>query len=190
MSNANTPYGLRPVRHLNGGVVQTNAYAIASGYNTALYTGDVVEGIADGTIEQAEAGNTDNLGVFAGCRFVDATGKQVFSPYWPASQVATDIVAYVYDDPNIVYAIQSDATGVALADIHMGADWEVVAGDVKTGRSNWNLDVSAGLGATGTSLRILRIINDGENAAGAYADVEVIFNEHVMKGVVSGVGGI
>jgi hypothetical protein len=190
MANANTPYGLRPVRHARGGVIQTNPYTIASAYNTSIFTGDVVQGVADGSIAQAEAGNVDNLGVFAGCRYKDAAGKMVYSPYWPANTVATEIEAYIYDDPDIIFAIQSDATGAAAADIHNGADWEVVAGNTTSGRSNWNLDVSAGLGTTGKSLRILRIINDGENAAGAYSDVEVIFNEHVMKGVVSGVGGI
>jgi len=190
MANSDTPYGLRPVRHMNGGVIQTNTYTIASGYATSIFTGDVVQGVATGGIAQSEAGNVDNLGVFAGVRYTDATGAVKFSPYWPASTTATNIEAYVYDDPNIVFAIQSDATGAAAADVHMGADWEVVAGDTVSGRSNWNLDVSAGLAATGTVLRILRIINDGENTAGAYSDVEVIFNEHVMKGVVAGVGGI
>ena len=190
MANANTPYGLRPVRRIGGGVIQTNTYTIATGYATSIFTGDVVQGLADGSIVQAEAGNVDNLGVFAGCQYVDAAGKQVFSPYWPASTTATNIKAFVYDDPNIVFAIQSDATGAAAADVHNGADWEVVAGNTTTGRSNWNLDVSAGLATTGKSLRVLRIINDGENVAGAYSDVEVIFNEHVMKGVVAGVGGI
>jgi len=190
MANANAPYGLRPVRHLCGGVIQTNKYTIASGYNTAIFTGDVVEGVAGGSIEQAEAGNVDNLGVFAGVSYTDAAGSQVFSPYWPASTTATNIVAYVYDDPMIVYAIQSDATGAAAADVHMGADWEVVAGSTTTGQSAWNLDVSGGLAGTDKSLRILRLVDDGENAWGAYSDVEVIFNEHVLKGVVAGVGGI
>jgi len=56
--------------------------------------------------------------------------------------------------------------------------------------SKVNLDVSAGLGTTGKSFRILRLANKPSNESGAYAVVEVLFNEHVMKGVVSGVGGI
>ena len=190
MANSNNPYGLRPVRHMNGGVIQTNTYTIASGYATSIYTGDVVEGVAAGGIEQAAAGNVDNLGVFAGVQYTDSTGAVKFSPYWPASTTATNIIAYVYDDPNIIFAIQSDATGVAAADVHQGADWEVVAGSTTSGMSKSNLDASAGFATTGKSLRVLRIINDGENVAGGYADVEVIFNEHVLKGVVSGVGGI
>ena len=190
MANVDQPYGLKPVRHLTGGELSTNTYPIAAAYTTAIFRGDVVEGVAAGGIELAEAGNVDNLGVFWGCEYDDAAGAHHFSPYWPGTASCTNIVAYVYDDPNIIFQIQSDATGAAVADVHMGADIEYVAGSTATGVSKVNLDVSAGLAATGTALRILRIVNDGENAAGAYSDVEVIFNEHVMKGVVSGVGGI
>jgi hypothetical protein len=190
MSNVNAAFGLRPVRHMSGGEIQMNDYQIASGYATAIYKGDVVQQTTDGTIIQAEAGNVDNVGVFAGVSYVDANGAQVFSPYWPASTTATKIHAMVWDDPMIVFQIQSDATGAAAVDVANGADWEVVAGNARTGQSATNLDVSAGLGTTGKSLRILRIVDDGVNVAGAYSIVEVLFNEHVMKGVVSGVGGI
>lgn len=190
MSNVNNPFGLRAVRHISGGEIRDNQYSIASGYSTAIYKGDVVQQTTDGTLIIAEAGNVDNLGVFNGVSYTDANGAPVFSPYWPASTTATDIKAYVYDDPYIIYQIQSDATGAVAADSGNGADWEVVAGNARTGQSASNLDVSAGLGTTGKSLRILRVVDDGVNVDGPYSIVEVIFNEHVIKGVVSGVGGI
>ena len=190
MANQNAAYGLRPVRHLGGGEIRCNEYTIASAYGTAIYKGDVVQQTTDGSLILAEAGNVDNVGVFDGVRYVDSNGRQQFSPYWPASTVATEIKALVYDDPMIVFQMQSDATGAAALDVAMGADWEVVAGNARTGQSASNLDVSAGLAGTGKSLRILRIVDDGVNVAGAYSVVEVLFNEHVMKGVVSGVGGI
>ena len=190
MANTNSAYGMRAVRHAGGGEIRENSYPIASGYGTAIYKGDPVQMTTDGSIIAAEAGNVDNLGVFNGVSYVDANGAQQWSPYWPASTVATSIKASVYDDPMIIFEMQSDATGAAAADVGMGADWEVVAGNARTGQSATNLDVSAGLAATGKSLRILRIVDDGVNVAGAYSKVEVLFNEHVMKGVVSGVGGI
>ncbi len=190
MPNTNAAYGLKPVRHLTGGELRTNVYPITAASAAAIYRGDPVQGAADGSIIIAEAGNVDNLGVFYGCEYINATGAKVFSKYWPADTAATNVVAHVYDDPNIVFAIQSDATGVALADIHNGADWEIVAGAAATGRSATNLDVSAGLATTGKSLRILRVVDSPDNSPGAYANVEVIFNEHVLKGVVAGVGGI
>ena len=190
MANTDAAYGLRAVRHLNGSCLATNVYTIATGYATNLFRGDPVEGLADGSIQQAAAENVDNLGVFKGCEYVDANGNQVYRSYWPASTTATNIVAHVYDDPNIVFAVQSDATGVAAADVHNLADWEIVAGDTKTGQSAVNLDISAGMAGTGKAIRILRLVDDGENAWGAYSDVEVVFGEHALKGVVSGVGGV
>lgn len=190
MANTNAAFGLKAVRHQGGGELRENAYSIASGYATAIYKGDPVQQTTDGSLILAEAGNVDNVGVFNGVRYVDAAGNPVFSPYWPASTVATSIEASVYDDPMIVFQIQSDATGAAAVDVASGADWEIVAGSALTGQSSTNLDVSAGLAGTGKALRILRVVDDGVNVAGAYSIVEVLFNEHVMKSVVSGVGGI
>jgi len=190
MANSNKPFGLRPSRHMTGGEIQSNEYWIDPTYTTAIFRGDVVEGVAGGSIELAEAGNVDNVGVFWGCEYDDSAGSHHFSPYWPGTASCTNIKAVVYDDPKIIFEIQTDATGATVADIHQGADIEYVAGDTKTGVSKVNLDVSAGLGTTGKSFRILRLANKPSNESGAYAVVEVLFNEHVMKGVVSGVGGI
>jgi hypothetical protein len=65
-----------------------------------------------------------------------------------------------------------------------------VFGSATTGKSGTNLDMSTGSGTTGKHLRIMRIVDDGVNTAGAYAVVEVTWAEHALKGVVSGVGGI
>lgn len=187
MANANSPFGLRPVRHQTGGMIRLTEYSIASGYNTSIFSGDVVEATGTGkNISKAAAANADNLGVFSGCRYVDAQGKQVFSPMWPASTVATEIVALVYDDPNIVFECQTDT--VAEADVQLLVDWNVGTGVAATGVSGLYAD-NATKAATGCSLRIIGLVPRVDNAYGAYAKIEVVFIEHVMKGVVAGVGG-
>lgn len=187
MANVDNANGLRPVRHLTGGEIRASHYAIASAYNTNIFTGDVVEGVADGSIEIAEGANVDNLGVFAGVKYVNASNEQVFSQYWPANTVATEIEALVYDDPNIVFRAQAD-TATAAA-IHLLTDWDDGAGSTATGNSGRELAVSSGA-TTGQSLRIIGKVEEPDNAWGQYVDLEVVFQEHVMKGVVSGVGGI
>ena len=187
MANEEKPYGLRAVRHLTGGCVRTNEYKIASAYAANIFSGDPVKLVAAGVIEAAAAGVTTAIGVFVGCSYIDATGKQVFSKFWPTGTVATDIKATVFDDPNIIFAIQSDATGVAEVDVGAMADWEVVAGDVKVGVSKTNLDASAAIGATKAGLRVLRIVDIADNEAGAYADVEVVFAEHAFNTVGAGI---
>lgn len=187
MPNINGAYGLRPSRHRNGGCLQTNAYSIASGYAADLFTGDPVVMTGTGrNIALAAAGTTNAIGVFAGCRYIDAEGKPQFKPYWPANTVATEIEALVYDDPNIIFSVQCDS--LAEADVGQLCDWAAGTGNVKTGLSGAQAEGSA-VAAIDKSLRILKLIPSPDNAYGAYAKAEVQFIEHALTGVVAGVGG-
>ena len=190
MANTDAKTGLRPVRHNGGGQVRMSGrYTIASAYGTAIYKGHPVQ--LTGTTNEiavAEAGNVDNLGVFGGVSYTDASGNQVFSKYWPASTVATNIQAWVYDDPDIVYEIQGDS--VAITDIGALADWNAGTGSASTGLSGAYAAVNAATATTGKALRIMGLVQRPDNAYGAYAKIEVMYAEHVLKGVVAGVGGI
>lgn len=110
----NGPYGLIPV-NLTGGQVfagSTRMIPIASGYASSLYFGDPVKFTSTGTLitsglaydtSSAETGGT--LGVFMGCEYTPAGGplygKQRFQK-WTGGTVASDAVAYVCDDPDVV----------------------------------------------------------------------------------------
>lgn len=191
MANVNGPFGLRPVRKLGGGVITQNAYSIAHDYATAIYVGDVVEMSGTGRdVTKAAAANPDNIGVFRGCSYVDANGSWTFAHYWPGvSDGKKNIVAYVIDDPDVVFECQADT--IAEADIGHLATWNVGTGSANTGISGlyWQDSTKAANGA-GKSLRAMRLVNRPNNEYGAYAKIEVMFTEHVLKGVVSAVGGI
>lgn len=189
MANVQGPNGFRPVRLLGGGAdIRSTEYSIASGYGTNIFFGDPVQVTGTGkNIALAEAGNVDNIGVFAGCRYVNAQGKQIFSKHWPAGTTATNIVALVWDNPDIVFEAETDT--LAAADEQLLADWAAGTGNTATGMSGAYLAASTGA-TTGKSMRILRLVPRADNAYGAYARVECMFAEHVLKGVVSGVGGI
>jgi len=190
MSNNNAPYGLRPSRKLGGGAVANGAYSIADGYANAIYSGDVVMMTGTGNnIEIAPAGTVNAIGVFAGCNFIDGEGRVTFKPYWPAAQALeanTVCEALVYDDPNIIFRAQADT--VAAADVGALCDWVAGTGKTKTGRSGAQAQASA-TATTGKSLRIYGLLREVGNEYGAYAEVEVMFAEHALTGVVSGVGG-
>lgn len=194
MANPNNPFGLKAVRHLSGGNIQSNTYPIASGYNTNIGYGDPVLMAADGTITIAigTAGTPSPtcIGFFGGVSFKDAAGITWFKPYWPANQVATEVKAIIYDDPNIIMSIQSDATGIAAADVGQQVDVTIGATNTLTGKSSTVLGAAAGTATTGKHLRVLRLVDDGLNTWGPYAVVEVIWSENAYKGVISGVGGI
>jgi len=179
------PNGLVPLRHLTGGVIRASEYTIASAYATSIFSGDPVKTVGTGkTIAQAAAGDTI-LGVFAGCRFTDANGDTQFKPYWPASTTATNIVAYVFDDPQIVYEVQADDT-VAAAALGQSFDVVVGSGSATTGRSAVELDASTA-GATG-QLRSIGFVDRIDAATtSAYPKLEVVIGEAEYKAALAGV---
>lgn len=188
MGNVNGPVGLKAVRHMTGGCVRLSEYSIASGYTTAIYKGDPVEMTGTGrNIALAAAANVDNIGVFAGVRYVDAQGNQVFSRYWPASTTATDIVALVYDDPETIFEVQCDT--LAEADVGNLMDWAAGTPSAVTGLSGAYADEST-KATTACSLRIQRLVPRVDNAYGAYAKAEVTFAEHALKTGAAGAGGV
>lgn len=183
MANPNSPFGLRPVRHLFGGVIRPNPYTIADAYSTSLFVGDPV--LVTGTgknIGIATAGSSGIVtGVFMGCKYVNAAGDSYFDKYWPASTAtkgAVGAVAYVLDDPFILYAIQSGATGVAAVDVRLLTDLVSGAGSAVTGGSGWSC---AGLAGSENQLKIYElgdeVINGVTNAYGAYAIAHVLLGK-------------
>ena len=189
MSNVNGPQGFRPLRTLDGDSPIVTAYTIAVDYATPLYQGDPVQMSGTGrNILLAEAGNADNLGVFWGCSYIAADGTPKWSKYWTGETGATTIVAHVYDNPYTIFEIQGDSTGILEADIGQLVDWTAGSGSTATGQSG--AYVNHTFGTTGKALRLLGLSRKLNNDYGAYAKVEVMFVEHVLRSVVSSVGGV
>jgi hypothetical protein len=162
-----------------------NPYSIASTYNTDIGLGDPVELTGTGTnIGLAAAGNVDNLGVFAGCEYTNSDGQKVWKPNWVAGTTATNVVAYVWDDPSMVFRTQIDT--IAEADVGLLVDW-VIGAPGATGRST-TYAATASKATTGASLRIKRLV-PGESY-GAYAKIEVCFAEHIHLTGAAGAGGV
>ena len=67
MANKDAAFGFKPTRHLSGGLIRAEEYAIANNASASIFTGQVVEAVAGGGIEAAAAGDTQQLGVFGGC---------------------------------------------------------------------------------------------------------------------------
>ncbi len=174
MANADVPRGFWPIRHLTGGTIRTNEYAIATGYGTNIFKGDVVKLVAGGGIELAAAGNRF-VGVFNGVSYKNAAGEMVFSQYWPASTTATEIKAQVYDDPNIVFGVQSAGSTVE-ADIGNLGDHVAGTGSTTTGTSAHELNGSTGTGVAG--FRVLGKVDSPDNAYGTNVNLEVQPAEH------------
>lgn len=182
MANRDAPRGLVPTGHLSGGIPnRMNEYSIASAYGSNIFTGQLVERTGTGSNIQASAvTNADNLGVFAGVRYVDSSGKPQWKRYWPASTTGTNIVALVYDDPDTIFTIQNSGTYTAAMEGNV-ADTTGLSGDTATGISSQELDTSSVSASGSAQLKILRLTPRIDNEVGANADVDVIINEHINR---------
>ena len=178
MANVDAAFGFVPVRHMSGNAPRTNKYTITSGLAENIFSGDMVILTADGVITPAGATETNQLGVFAGVSYTASDGSYVYSEYWPSGTVATDIVAYVYDDPYTVFKVQS-AGSPAQTNIGNCADIVAGAGSTTTGRSGF--EISGTMAATAAQCKIIALHDAPDNAFGANAVMEVLVNEHVLK---------
>ena len=185
MANLDAPSGARPFRHLSGGLIRANEYKIASGTSSNIFTGDFVKLLATGYIDVASAGNRI-LGVFAGVKYTASDGEVVYKKYFPTGTTtlgSADVTAYVYDDPNITYRIQS-AGSADFTDIGNLANHVAGSGSVTTGQSGHEISGTTGTGTA--TFRILRLIDDPDNSAGTNGEFEVVIYEHQLNEHVSG----
>ena len=206
MANTDAPFGLRPIKH-KGGAPYTgaaNPYYIPSTYATALFIGDPV--IKTGTANTAEVtepgagkfipGSLPEINKATAGDGNAITGVIVgFSPdpdnlsrnYNPAS---TERIAYVCDDPDVIFEIQADG---AIAATQVGLNAVLIytnSGSTTTGMSGVELDTSSDAPDADQSnqLTILRVVNRTDNEAGsANTKVEVKINQHTESNNVIGI---
>lgn len=143
-----SPFGFLLRKHPTG-QSRANAYTIDATYATAIGYGDAVSLATDGTLIVGAA-TADLIGTFAGVHYKDAAGKPQISKRWPGAVAgATEIVAYVYDDPDNVFEVQVETGGSAYVQSAIGDQADLVAGtpNAVTGHSTMALDATL-VGAT------------------------------------------
>jgi hypothetical protein len=197
MSAISAPFGFRPSYH-NSGQMRPKAYTITSTYAANIFSGDPVKltdnGVIQlGTSDGTRSGTTDGialLGIFAGCQYNDASGKPTISPFWPSGATGTEIVAWVYDDPETLFDVQytnpSSGTTVQTA-VGEEFDWTVASpgGSTQTGLSNCQLTV---IQATSGQFQMTGFANNiNDSLTDAYVQVTVRINEHHYKAAVNSV---
>ena len=185
MANKDASFGLKPVKMMGGSPYSggQSRYRIAANYGTNIFQGDLVAQVTGGGIElHADGGTVPIVGVFNGCMFTDpTTSEQVFSNFYPASTNASDIIAFVHDDPNTVFEIQADDT-FPVADLF--GNFDIVytnSGSTTTGISGAELDVTTGATTTNLPLKAIDISQDPENSdvGSANTNVLVVIQNHI-----------
>lgn len=191
------PYGLKPINLIGGQVFAgaTRQLPIATSYTTSIFYGDVVTLVAGGTIEVSPlAADTSPLagvvGVFLGCSYTNPTTKQItYSQYWPGISGASNIVAYISDDPDQLYkavnvaGTTSDNTSSGLLPAYLGqtvvgSNCRLVlnTGSTVTGDSKSGIFTTAGATTSSLPLRIVDVVPDTANASGNFVEFIVKFN--------------
>jgi hypothetical protein len=193
----NAPQGLVPVKKLDGSAWTgaTNSYQIANVYATAIFRGDPVAVLADGTLGVGVAGSTIT-GVFWGVKFIDSTGRVRFENYWPGNPgvlTGSSVEALVIDDFNTVFTIQETSgtgtagTPLALADRGLNANFLYTAGSTATGTSAVSLNNATEADTSTLNLKILQLDPTPGNVVGAFANWQVIMNNQSYRAGVTGI---
>ena len=181
MAASAAPYGAKPIGTLSASGSFTGKVQhikIASGYDTLSSWGDFVKLVAAGTIEK-DAGTTTAtpVGVFMGCSYTDPTTSQpTYAQMWTADVAASDAVAYVLTDPNVLFQMQGDG---AITQAMLGSNFAIVvtAGSTTIGRSKNAVDQSTSNTTNTLPLRIVDYVDGPDSAVGdAYTDVIMKFN--------------
>jgi len=190
MANKDAAFGMKAVRMI-GGAPYTGGqsrYRIAANYGTSIFQGDMVAQVTGGTVEvHADGGTVPVVGVFNGCQYTDPTsGEQVYSNYYPASTNAADIIAFIIDDPDVVYEVQADDT-FPVTDLF--GNFDIVytsAGSTMTGISGAELDVTTGATNTNLPIKAIDISEDPNNSDTGAANTNVLV---VIQNSIFGVKG-
>ena len=186
MANVVEKFGLRPYRKLDGTplVGAQNRYSIASGHTTAIFQGDLVIPLTAGTIDRHIANNsTAVLGVFNGCFYTDpTTQKPTFRNSYPGGIAASDITAFVVDDPDAVFLMDADDT-FAQADLFRNYSVTTGSGNTTTGISEVQLDVSVSGTNASFIIQAIDISQDPDNSdtGSANANILVRINKHFYR---------
>ena len=190
MANTNAPSGLKPVRYASGACYEGGGtlYHVPASDSTALYVGDpvIIAGSADAngvaTVAKASVGGRIT-GVVVGFQ----PSPAFTTMYRPASTAAYVIVA---DDPGMIYEVQEDAVGGALAatDVGLNADVVLGSGSTATGMSGTQLDTSTKATTATLALRIIGFSQRPDNEIGANAKVLVRINLPTETGAVGSLG--
>jgi hypothetical protein len=152
---------------------------IANAYATAIFYGDFVKLVAAGTVEKAAVTTSvaaGTVGIFVGCAYTDpSTNQMTFNQQFPASTAADDIVAYVVDDPKLLFRMQGDE---AIAQTGLGNNISAVntAGSTSIGRSKNALD-GGSIATTNTlPLRVVDFVDGPTSTVGdAFTDCIVTY---------------
>lgn len=180
------PYGLVPINLIGGQVFAgaTRQIPIASGSTTAIFNGDVVKLNSDGTLDKDIGTTTATpVGVFLGCSYTDAVFGKTFRQFYPGAVTASDIMAYVQDDPDALFKVAVVSSGTTIGNVTrtaVGNNAVLVQNSGSTANGNSRVAISGTTNTTSTwPVRIIDVVSETSPAGnpGSYTEVIVKWNQ-------------
>ena len=180
------PYGLIPINLIGGQVFAsaTRSIPITSASATSIFFGDVVKLNSSGTLDKdVGTSSATPVGVFLGCSYTDPTFGKTFRQFYAANTVASDIVAFVQDDPDCLYkvAVVSATTTIGtVTRTAVGENAVLVQNAGNTTNGDSRVAISATTGTTSTfPIRIIDVIAETSPAGypASFSEVVVKWNQ-------------
>lgn len=183
MANTDQPSGFTPVGTTDGsdwhGKLRTVQFA--DDYAASAFVGDVVKltdtGSVDGKYEQVEvaAAGDANIGAIVEILPSFEDEGSLTQMYKPAD---TERLAKVCFGSEVLYEVQEDSDGAALATTDIGSDIDLIAGagNTITGISGQEIDSSTA--GSGTQFRIRHIARREDNELGDFCRWIVTVNDN------------
>lgn len=180
------PYGLIPINLIGGQVFAsaTRSIPITSNSATSIFFGDVVKLNSSGTLDKDTGTNAATpVGVFLGCSYTDPTFGKTFRQFYAANTVASDIVAFVQDDPDALYKVAVVSTGTTISFVtraNVGENAVLVQNAGNTTNGDSRVAISSTTGTTSTfPLRVIDVIAETARAGnpGSFTEVVVKWNQ-------------
>lgn len=194
MANADAPFGLRPVRYLSGAPYNGAArkyYIPSTDTDSAAFIGSVVKltGGADANGIPVVTANVATADAVVGV-VVGVVPETADSTIYRANSTSRYVM--VADDPNLLFEVQEDSTGGALAATAAGGTCILAgftSGSTTTGLSAVELDSSelSEVSDVNDDVRIIELVQRPDNAVGTNAKWLVRLNVHQYVNAAVGV---
>lgn len=180
------PYGLIPINLIGGQAFAgaTRSIPITSASATSIFFGDVVKLNSSGTLDKdVGTSSATPIGVFLGCSYTDPTFGTTFRQFYAANTVASDIVAFVQDNPNALYKVAVVSSGTTIGTVtraNVGENAVLVQNAGNTTNGDSRVAISATTGTTSTfPIRIIDVIAETSPAGfpASFSEVVVKWNQ-------------
>lgn len=184
------PYGFQPINRIGGnpyaGSTRLVPIASTAGLtDAAMFDGDLVELTSAGVCRVVADGTAapQALGVCVGVQYTNSMGQPVQAQYAPAG--SSNAVAYVVDDPTVLFKAVVCSSGTTVATLGrtaVGQNTSVIlnAGNTTTGDSAQAIDDTTATTAT-LPIRIVDVVPETATGANAYVELIVKINTHTYN---------